>query len=478
MSVNINVGDNWQSKINANPSETLFIGKSGTHVNAAAGFPFVGRSGITISLEGGFKANGQGTATRFWYPNSNGITNMRVAGPSLALRDTVEVYNFVPPDDCGAIDLRAPGGGTIPTNMTIEYIYIHDIGDHTVGCSGLKSQARMVCRGLRIERCDRYAFQGISNDSLVEDCDVLDCGHNNVSGGNRGGVKSAQAQGWTIHGGRWGHADFTNYSPSVGIWLDIMDDLVGAATNRNTIECVELYGWSGEAIEIEISAGANIRNNLIHDTGSGGGPDVRASGIFILCSSNVEITGNVLYNTFRGITVRQTGRFRNDNILNKVFNVHVFDNDVYEVAGVATTARFTGLSQGSGADGNPPPLVKGDTDGPYYYVADPANNVVFENNRYHRSSAKSGDASWIWPNQPPSGGETTRTLQQLKTLGAEQGSSEDFFSVSPGLPEHPCTGEEPPPPPEEPDPPPVVGGPIPASVRVGSTIVMPVQPRF
>jgi parallel beta-helix repeat protein len=206
---------------------------------------------------------------------------------------------------------------------------------------GIRIGDNMRVRNSRINRNGQLGIGGVGDDVLVERNEIA---YNNFAGVSpgweAGGTKFVKTNRLIVRGNHVHHND------GKALWTDI--------DNINTLyedNLVEDNGHQG--IFHEISYDAVIRNNTVRRNGfDRAGSWIRASGIFIANSPNVEVYGNIVEDNFHGITAVQQDRGEGRYGPYVLRNLWVHDNVVRMERGRNGVARDDGDDEVFSSRGN------------------------------------------------------------------------------------------------------------------------------
>lgn len=340
--VTINVGDNWQTVVNANPAGTTYLIAAGTHrlqtVSPKTGDKFMGQTGAIMSgarlltsftlsgsrwyasgqtQEGPRRTECESGAPRCGYPEDlfiNGVPLFHVG--TLSAVGPGEWYFDYAADRIYLYD--NPAGkkvetSVVPTafrntadNVTIENLIIEMHANQAqIGAINGDSRAGWTIKNSEI-RLNHGTGLRMSNSSLVENNKINTNGQLGVAGwiANNSQVINNEIAynnfahydaAWEGGGTKWVHSDgllvkgnYSHENRGPGLWTDIGN--INITYDGNRVE--NNFGQAG--IFHEISCGAVIKNNIVKGNGKGYGTNYLSydSGILISTSKNVEVYNN------------------------------------------------------------------------------------------------------------------------------------------------------------------------------------------
>jgi parallel beta-helix repeat protein len=324
--VTINVGASIQSLVNANPTGTKFLIKTGTHRQQSV----LPKAGNAFYCEPGAVLDGENVSV-YAFRNSG-------LGPNNVTIQDCRITRYVPPAQMGAI--RAGGGDftDLSSGWRVENCEI----DHNANI-GLRLGNTMIVRGNYLHHNGTMGMGGVGNDILVEDNEIA---YNNPTatglGFESGGTKFVKTNRLIVRG------NFCHHNMGPCLWADI--------ANRSFLFEQNLVEDNlQDGIAIEISYNGVIRNNTVRRNGLdddradnwlwGAGISISASG-----GTGIEIYGNRLEGNAHGIALVQQNRgsgFPNEptgiDAQMYVQNVYAHDNTVIlqTVAGHVQPGSFT-----------------------------------------------------------------------------------------------------------------------------------------
>lgn len=460
MSVDINVGDDWQAKVTANVAGTTFIVKTGTHARPKV---LTHKANNVFQFEGGVICDGQNLEPYFM--RSGGVSGVQLIG-NQATPPIIKQYRGQ--TESQAVIWIAGGEPGNAKNWLLQDLDVGPNGWFTnQGGMGVRLGDGAVARRVNSHDNDQYGFgSGGGNTTIIllEDCISENNGGPN-DGGDRGGSKFVSDH---VHLLR-SHAISNR---GVGWWWD-------TGTDDFRAECSHAIDNDRQGFHVEVprkGSSSPVSGLLTQCYTSGNGFVANRSlmydaGIVAGHAEGVEIDRCVSYNDYKGIGGNQQyrcekGTTGSDLIscvdavdpsaparLLRLRNLYVHDCKVYVLGGAGIAA---GLGVGDTQAGDP-------------YSA--AANNRFENNDYWVVNTVGSPFAW----------QGSKTWSQWRALGHDLTGS--FTSFAPGNapadPGDPCgAAPPPPPPPTEPPAPPIDSGPIPASARVSASIVVPVAARY
>lgn len=291
--VSIEPGESIQAAVNANPQGTTFLLRSGMHrgqqVDPKQGNTFVGEDGAVM----------HGDSTLAWA--------IRGDADDVTIRN-LKVVGYMPPVQWGAIEAEWDQG----LRWTIE-----DVEVAYNASAGIKVGHDMVIRRVHVHHNGQIGLLGRAHRLLVEDSEIS---YNNVDGHDplweAGGMKFLRSDGVVFRN------NHVHNNHGIGVWFD--HDNINSLIESNRIEDNEVAG-----IHYEISFGATIRYNEIHDNGEGSTDRFSRAGILVYVSKDVEIYGNTLSGNDQGIVGLDDARSpAGEYGPFAVENLWVHDNDV------------------------------------------------------------------------------------------------------------------------------------------------------
>jgi len=312
--VPINVSDNAQSVVDANPPGTTFLIQAGTH----SGFSVVPKTGDVFDAQPGAVLDGGGVTSDAFdaFGEHRQADDVTVAGASVQSRLLITNYT----------DGTSPVGRTIATSQ----------GD--LFANG------WILDALEIANNTSEGI-GISNTMVVEYCYIHDNGRLGIGGGGTGGsitdnvidhnaydyssAVEEEAGGIKVEGTNLSISDNdieSNNAP--GIWTDL--GATGITITGNIVEANRI------GVHVEISHNVDITNNTIEDNS---GPGVRISG-----SNNVNVEDNVITGSAGGVLIDEYNRGSGPEGARVVQDVAVEGNTI-ENSGI--TGIATGLPAGT-----------------------------------------------------------------------------------------------------------------------------------
>ena len=259
------------------PTGDVVVIPAGVHT----GFSVDVESGTTYLCEEGAILDGGGTTTHAFYGGGTDVTI-----------DGCEIRNYNNPQQRGAIDGRT-GYHYEHAGWTVQNVHVHN--NWGVGVALTGDNNKLLNSHIEYQHQLGVAFK-FGSDGLVEG--------NEINNNNHWGDYN---WGWEAGGTKmWGTTNLvirnnvSHHNDGPGIWSDW--------NNLNTLyEYNEVYGNIGApGIFHEISYDAIIRYNYIHDSGypddMPDNPFKTRAAIQVASSRNVEVYGNVITNTAKGIT--------------------------------------------------------------------------------------------------------------------------------------------------------------------------------
>jgi len=290
--VPLNLGENWQAKLDAHPHSTQFRVAAGVHKRQ------------TIRPKDGQIIDGMSAATM----DGEGVAELAIGGNA---KDVVicnlAVRNYKTPGQRCAIHLDRDI--STASGWLLEDLLVHNnafggvaLGDHCTmrggkvhanGYIGVKASGTRGAKFIGVE---------VANNHTRPDDPYVECG-----GSKFVSTRNLLVQGCTFDGNR-----------GPGIWTD--HDNVGAVIEGNVVANND---WAG--IFHEISGKATIRRNKITGNGRVDGGWIWHAGILVACSRDVEIYENELDGNLNGISLIQQRREKPEWI---VENVHVHHNKI------------------------------------------------------------------------------------------------------------------------------------------------------
>lgn len=432
----INLGDDWQTIVNAAATGQVFYVQAGTHrlqsIAPKTGQTFLGEpgavmsggkvlpSGDFVSVSGGWKITGQTqpVAARTGECQIIGNGKWTTSYPGCSFNE--ELFF----DDVRQVrkDTNDVGSGEWYFDDAADTIYVgSDPSGHVVetdvAIAAFKPTAdNVTIRGIRVTKYASPAQHGAIDASGVAGWSVIDCVvDRNHGAGLRGskdlhvatsvvtangqeGIVAADGSGviventeisynngahfdpgWEAGGTKFvntsgliARGNYVHHNEGPGLWADI--DNINLLFENNTVAANQQMG-----ILHEISYAAIIRNNTV--TGNGLAywvPDyIWGVGILVAASPNVEVSGNTLSGNRGGIAGVQQARGSGLYGPHVITNLNVHDNDV-------TIDRAAGIPTWNG-------LVD-DTSSSTIFTTD---HNVFEGNTYH---LKTDTAYFVWLN--------------------------------------------------------------------------------
>lgn len=322
-------GQSIQAAVNANPTGTTFILKSGTHTRQSV----VPKAGDVFHGETGTVLDGQG-ATQWAFRGWNGTAWVN----HVTIR-AVKITNYTPPFQDGAVS-----GGNAPGNSTVGWV----VDSNEVSYStyfGIRIGDSMQVTNNYVHHNTVSNVSGTANYVLVQNNEIA-WGNYARTGDNNfesGGTKFTGTNGLVLRG------NYVHDNQGVGLWTDL--DNINVLMENNRID-----HNAGEGILHEVSYAATIRNNTITNNGWTdplGNRWLWNAGIVISASPNVELYGNVVSGNLNGITGVQQNRGSGAYGPHLIQNFYAHDNTITQTtpqgAGYADAAA--GLVEDTGDTG-------------------------------------------------------------------------------------------------------------------------------
>lgn len=300
-------GQSIQAAVNANPTGTTFIIKTGTHTQQSV----VPKSGNVFHGEPGAVLDGQNVTQHAFRPGSAPFpSNVTIRG--------LKVTRYNSPQQSGAIQagghaqIDGSSGWVIENN---EVSYNYD--------TGIRIGNSTLIRNNNIHHNRRINLAGVGNNTVIENNDISYGNHLRAHNINfeAGGTKFTNTNGLLIRN--------NNLYNNVGVAVHM--DL----NNINTvIEGNQVRNNDSEGIAIEVSYKTTIRNNIV--TGNGFNDPLNRytwlwnAGIGVHASPDVEIYGNTVSGNYNGITATQQDRSAEPAVYGPhiLQNLYVHDNTV------------------------------------------------------------------------------------------------------------------------------------------------------
>jgi parallel beta-helix repeat protein len=303
--VEIFPGESIQAAVDANPGNTTFVLKSGTHRRQRV----VPKSGNTFTGEPGTVLDGE-NSTEFAF---------RGTADNVTIRN-VTVTRYTPGVHHGAIrGLRREHWGDEAIGWVVEDCEV----SYSDG-AGITIADEGVVRRCHIHHNGQMGITGWPENGLIEDNEVS---YNNTGGYDpnweAGGMKLFYSDGLVIRNNHVHH----NHG-STGIWLDF--NLTNCLIEGNLVE----HNGTG-GILYEISYSGTIRNNTVRRNGSWG--------IVVSTSSGVEVYDNSVIDNGHGILAIHNDRGSGDYGAFILKDLWVHDNTVTLPQGA-----FTGILDDTG----------------------------------------------------------------------------------------------------------------------------------
>lgn len=261
--ITINVGDNWQTKINAAPAGAKFRIKTGTHVRQVIS----PRSDQQFWGEPGAIMDGQGISSKAVQGNSSNV-----------LLRNLTITNYRNPQQDGMI-------GNLPNSM----IENCDISRSY----GFGVRVGKWMRRTKVHHCAQGGLSSyFTNGAEVSDCDFS---YDNENGAISGGTT---AKIWNTKNMVIQYSYFHDMPRTVGLWADANN--IGGDIHHNLFENI---GKSG--IYWEISYSAKIHDNVIRKFNQMGDD---YAGVRLQNSQAVEIYNNTISDGYAGIQYASSER--------------------------------------------------------------------------------------------------------------------------------------------------------------------------
>jgi len=278
-------GESIQSAVDANPGNTTFVLKAGTHRRQRV----VPKSGNTFLGEPGTVLDGENTTSQGFVGSADNITIRNLT-----------MTRYIPGVHHGAIEpARREGIGWLVEDCEISYS----------DGAGIVIANQGIVRRCHIHHNGQMGITGWPDNGLVEDNEVS---YNNTDGYDpnweAGGMKLFYSDGLVVRNNHVHH----NHG-SVGIWLDF--NLTNCLIEGNL---VEENGQGG--ILYEISYSGTIRNNTVRNNAEWG--------IVVSTSSDVEVHHNTVTDNHDGILGIHNDRGSSDYGLFVLKDLWVHDNTI------------------------------------------------------------------------------------------------------------------------------------------------------
>lgn len=316
-------GTSIQSVVNANPSNSVFLLKTGTHDRQNV----IPKDSDTFRGEAGARMDGGGV-TQFAF---QGYTGTRwIVGVKLV---NFAITLYAPPAQNGAV-----WGGNDETNSTTSWVL--DSMDISYNKNlGVRIGNRMQIVRSKLHHNGTINIGGIGKAVLVDTTEVSYGNETcpNDPGFESGGSKFVRTDSLIVR------RSFFHHNCGVGLWLDINN--INYLLEKNRIE-----DNIREGIAIEISYGGRVHKNTVTRNGNTTDPWrtqnwLWDAGIGVHASANVEIDSNTVTDNFNGIVGIQQSR--GAYVLS---GMNVYDNTVKQNtpmgAGLANAAA--GIVQDNG----------------------------------------------------------------------------------------------------------------------------------
>ena len=305
--VAVPAGSDIQRIVDDHPPRSRFILQHGVHlrqqITPRRGDVFVGEPGAILDGDG---------VTEFAFMGGTAIDSVTI--------QALEIRGYAPPPQWGAV---------LGVN-TLHWIVMKNDIHHNTG--GVRLGKHMQVRGNHIHHNHQTGIMGQGDHSLIEGNEIA---YNNSDLGfdpevspetyEAGGMKITHTRDIMIRD------NFVHHNGVTGIWLDI--DNIDVTIEGNRVE--DNYN---QGIYYEISYRGVIRNNILRRNGARGGWYHRG-GIVVSASSDVEVTGNRLFDNAMGITGTQTERGSGVHGPHWLQNLDVHDNLLHQAVGVTGVAR-------------------------------------------------------------------------------------------------------------------------------------------
>lgn len=283
--ISINPGTTIQTVVNANPAGSVYLLKAGTHLNQSV----IPKNGDTFIGEAGTVMDGQNTTVYAF----NGLSGSTWINDVTIQNLTIRRYN--PPAQFGAIR----GGShdaNASTGWTIDTVEVKESSNF-----GIRIGHSMHVIGCNLHHNKALNIGGVGNNVVVENTEIAygNDAFTNNPGFEAGGTKFVKTDNLLVRNCHVHH----NGGP--GLWMDINN--INYVIEDNHVEFN-----AREGIVTEISAGGIIRNNTVHNNGTGDPfrPNgyLWNAGIAVHASRDVEIYGNAVNDNFNGIVAIQQNR--------------------------------------------------------------------------------------------------------------------------------------------------------------------------
>ncbi len=306
--VRIEVGDDAQKLVDANPPGTAFLFASGLHSDVSIRRP---KDGNGFFGEVGAILDGGGEV-RFAI----------VAYDDVTVRDVVIrgliVQNYAPPTQLAAL------GGLRGVGWNIEFNEVRESS-----AAAIQVGDRSVIRQNYIHHNRQIGLTAQGSNVLIEGNEIA---YNNYLdefdvAWEAGGTKFVKTTNLIVRN------NYVHHNTGAGLWTDI--DNTGTLYEDNVV-----FDNSGPGIIHEISYSAIIRNNRIERNAHG----FYRGGILIANSSDVEVYGNTLIGNDGGIILIHDDRGSGSQGTYHTRNITVTDN--YS----AYTVKATGLYKNASGD--------------------------------------------------------------------------------------------------------------------------------
>ena len=300
----INVGDTWQTTINAHAAGTTYWIKAGTHANQS----ITPKSGDVYWAEAGAIMTGTGTTSKAISGTASNVT----------IRN-LEVTAYTSPFSSGAIQ----GDWNSSTGWLVEQCNLHGM---TLG-AGLYVTDSITVRYNLIHHNGQIGLLGKANNTagsaLIYGNEIsFNNTNNNDINNEAGGLKILQSTNVQFHD------NYVHDNTGVGIWFD-------GSNVTPTIEHNRTINNTASGIMSELSYGGTIRYNTI--TGNALGQSIAHAAVLIAESSNTAVYGNSLSGNNTGIVGIAATRGSGPLGPWVLTGLDVHDNSVHIPTGQAST---------------------------------------------------------------------------------------------------------------------------------------------
>jgi parallel beta-helix repeat protein len=295
--ITIAVGQNWQTKVNANPNGTVFRILAGTHIQQAVipktGNQFIGDPGAIM--------DGENT------------TDFAFAGAAANLRfKNLEIKRYDGQGSLGAIQ------GFDANGWVLDSLNVHDNAFY-----GANLRGSFTVLGGSYHHNGKMALT-VNQATPGSVIDGAELSYSNLAGAHNplwdaGGIKVSESNGFVIRN------TYSHHNNGPGLWYDI-DNQNGLLENNLVTDNTEA------GIFYEISYTGVIRGNTITNNGTA---DLNHTGAGILVSESpdVEVYNNLLSGNSHGIIALQTERGSGVAGLLQVKNLWVHNNTITQTIG-------------------------------------------------------------------------------------------------------------------------------------------------